>query len=546
MTFKVEDGIEYPNYSYKGNINLRPAGSQIDITAEQTLEIIKCMQDPIYFCSTYLKIVTLDDGLQYFHPRPYQVEAMNLIVNNRFVLIKQSRQSGKTTTAAAMLLWYVLFNENYSIACLAHKQSQAVEIVTRIKTYFQNLPKWLQLGIDSWNSLSIKLENGSEIFAAATSSGSVVGRTLNIVYSDEFDLVETNLQEEFFGSTFPTISSGEASKFIITTTPRGFKYFYKLWTESEEGKNDFKRFTINYWDVPGRDAEWAKKEIGRIGELKFKREYVTDFMGSSNTLIDGDKLKNIAFRQSIKQDEHGYHQIFEDPIPGHQYVLTADVSEGVEGDYSAFSVIDVTSIPYKVVCTYANDSIVPLMYPNVIFDTATYYNKAYVIVETNAIGAQVLNILYYDLEYENILSSNPKSKTGEITESARSYLGVKQTSKTKHVGTSNLKMLIENEQLLITDFRIFYELSRFVRKGRSWAAEVGEHDDLVMGLVTFAWITTQESFKSLTNTDVGGSLNQRFINQQDALPLGIIHTKSEASLVLTMNTLDAFEIWMRT
>jgi len=453
--------------------------------------------------------------------------------------------SHNTATVAAILLWYALFNSDYNIAVLAHKQEQSIDILERIKVYFRNMPPWLQQGLYTWNTKSIELENHSKIFAAATSSGSIVGKSVNIVYSDEFDLIEPNLQELFFTTSFPTISSGQTTKFIITTTPRGFKYFYKLWSESEQGLNDFKRFTINYWDVPGRNEEWARKETARIGEARFRSEYVTDFIGSSNTLIDPEKLKSIAFSKSLIQDDLGQHQIFEHPILGHQYVLSADVSEGVEGDSSAFSVIDVTQIPYKVVCTYACNNIVPLLYPNVIYDTATYYNKAFVVIETNAAGSQVVQILYYDLEYENILSTNPKSKKDEVSETmSRSYLGVKQTKKTKHIGCSNLKMLVENEQLLVTDYRIFYELTRFIRKGSSWQAEQGEHDDLVMGLITFAWLTTQDSFKQITNTDINHNINQRFINQQESLPMGIMRDSgADISLLLDMNNISDFDRW---
>ena len=532
------------HYTYRGVTGIRASGVPLEYTAEQVSEIIKCSNDLHYFCNTYLKIITLNDGLQPFITRPYQDGLMNKIVDNRFLLCKMSRQSGKTVSVAAVLLWYALFNDVFNIAIMAHKQDQAIKILNIIKNYYTNLPDWLQLGLLTWNTKSIELENGSIIFAAGTSSGSIVGQAVNIVYSDEFDLIEPNLQELFFTTSFPTISSGSNTKFIITTTPRGFKYFHKLWVQSEKGENDFIRHEINYWDVPGRDAAWAEKEKKRIGEARFRSEYVTDFIGSSNTLVDSNKLKTLVYIKPITQDDQGYHQIFYHPEPGHIYVLVSDVSEGLEGDYSAFSVIDVTTLPYRVVCTYANNLITPMMYPNVIFDTAQYYNMAYVLIETNAIGAQVANILYYDLEYENILSTNVKSKDDDISETVGSYLGVKQTKKTKHIGSSNLKMLIENDQLMITDYRIFHEITRFVRKGSSWAAEKGEHDDLVMGLLTFAWLTTQPSFRNITGNDVRNALNQHLLNEQDMMPANMLrqpHTLKEDNRIKVVDDID---LWL--
>lgn len=528
---------------YKGNERLRRAGFKVGYTAEQALEVAKCIQDPIYFCEKYVKITTLDHGIQPFIPRDYQIKTIQTLCSKRFTILKWPRQAGKTTTVGAIIAWHLLFNKEYQVACLAHKQEQAIEIIDRVKTIWEGLPLWLQHGITAWNKKSIELENKSKVFAAATSSGSVRGKTLNFVYADEFAIVEHNIQEEFYTGTFPTISSGTDSKFVISSTPKGFNLFYKLWTDAVEKRSDFVPIEINYWDVPGRDKAWAEKEKRRIGEAKFRQEYETEFQGSSNTLIDGKKLGMIPYIQPVMMDPDEHLHIFHKPDPTRQYVLCADVSEGVGGDFSTFSVIDVTEIPFRVVATYANDMITPMMFPNVIYDVAQYFNNAYVVIEANTIGAEVANILFYDLEYENILSSNVKSKRGDIDEVPRSFLGIKTTKKTKHLGCSNLKMLIENDQLIINDYRLFYELSRFIRKGATFKAEEGEHDDLVMTLVTFAWLATQSSFKELTNTDLRNALNQRKINEQEHLPLGVHVGFQQDQEVKTM-ALSEFDRWL--
>lgn len=306
-------------------------------------------------------------------------------------------------------------------------------------------------------------------------------------------------------------------------TPKGMNKFWKIWTEAEEGINGFTPFAIEYWDVPGRDEEWAKAEIARIGQAKFDQEYSASFIGSSNTLIDSKKLLSMAIRLPVMMDPAENLHIFELPKPNSQYIMTVDCSEGVGGDASTFTIFNVDALPYRVVATYSNDMIQPMMYPNVIFDVAQYFNNAYVVIESNTIGAEVANILFYELEYENVLSSNVNSKRGDLDESPRSYLGVKTTKKTKHLGCSNLKSLIENDQLEVNCYRTLYELARFVKKRGSFAAEANEHDDLVMNMVLFAWLTTQNSFKDLTNTDVRVAMNQKFLNeQQDHMPRGIV------------------------
>lgn len=542
---KYHEGDVY--LPYRDNPKVKKVGSHTIITPERGAEILKCMEDPIYFCENYLKLITLDHGLQSFKPRPYQVKTINTIIKERNVICKWGRQSGKTTTVAAVVVWLLLFNDNkeYEAAILAHKQDQAIEIMDRVKLYYENLPLWLQKNVKTWNKKTLELEGNAKAFAAATSSGSVRGRTLNFVFCDEFALVDN--AEEFFTGTFPTISSGQASKFIIASTPKGFNLFYKLWKDAEEAKSDFVPLSINWWDVPGRDEAWRKGEIARTSEALFSQEYEASFLGSSNTLISGQKLGAIPHVTPIMTDEtKEILHIFEQPVPGRKYLMCADVSEGVGGDSSSFIVVDVSSIPYRIVATYDNDLLDPLIYPNVLFDVGTYYNTAYIAVESNTIGHGVVNTLYMDLEYENIISTNTKNKfTDDIQEGGRQILGIRQTKKTKHKGNSTLKTLIENDQFIINDFRVFYQISRYVRKGSSFQAEPGEHDDLVMCLVLFAYITSLPTFKSITGTDLGLAMNQKSIYEQQHLPFGVfVDNGLSDEQVTTFGDLSEFDQWL--
>lgn len=444
-----------------------------------------------------------------------------------------------TTTVAGLVAWYVLFNKHFKIALLAHKESQAIEILDRVKEIYENLPLWLQQGVKIYNRKSMELENGSWIITAATSSASIRGKSLNLVYLDEFAFIPARQQEDFYTSVLPTLSSGKSTKIVITSTPKGFNLFYKIWTDAENKKNDYKHIDIHWSETPGRDEEWAREMIRNIGEEKFNQEFNTDFLGSSATLIRADKLKSIAFFDPVQFDEH--LKVFNRPEKGRSYVLTADCSDGVNRDYNSFVVVDVTEIPYKVVATFRDNTLETLAYPDIIARIGKWYNDAFVVVENNNMGGEVVNALFYDLEYENLLSSSRPSAGNSISESPRTELGVNTNKKTKRIGCNALKTLIENDQLFIIDWDILQELARFVKHKTSYAAEEGEHDDLVMCLVIFGWVTTQPYFKELTNTDLRASLMAKKAAQinDDLLFFGVVDNgEEEETLVVDLVSSD--------
>ena len=511
--------------TYLGNKNLKAVGVPVEFTEENVQEYLKCAKDYIYFIKNYVKIVNVDKGLVDFDLWPFQEDMVNNFENNRFSICKLPRQVGKTTTVAAYILWKVLFTEQYSVAILANKMAQAREILGRIQTAYEWLPKWMQQGIVEWNKGNISLENGSEILASATSSSAIRGTSQNLIYLDEFAFVPNNLQEEFFASVFPTISSGTTSKVVITSTPNGMNMFYKIWVDSEEGNNNYVRSEVHWSDVPGRDDKWKQETIKNTSEEQFRQEFECEFLGSSNTLIHPSKLSQLVFKKPLYTKN--LFDCYEEPKKDHIYLMTVDTSRGVGLDYSALVVFDVTDIPYRVVGKYRSKEISPLFYPNVIHSIAQSYNEAFVLVELNDLGEQVANIVQQDLEYENLLTTSVKGRGGQQIGggfSHRIQLGVKTTKTTKRVGCSNLKDLVENNKLIIHDYDLINELSTFISKGSSYEADEGHHDDLVMCTVLFSWMVRQNYFIEITDNDVRRKLyeeNQRMI-EDDVLPFGIV------------------------
>ena len=508
---------------YNGNPLIKKADIPHEFTPEQVRELYKCSTDVVYFVSNYCKIVTLDKGLQLFKPFEYQKKMLETFSEKRFVINLLPRQMGKSTVVAAYLLHYAMFNEEKQIGILANKAATAREILSRIQRMYEGLPYWLQLGIREWNKGSMILENGSKILAAATSSDSIRGLSLNVIYLDEF--AHVGQQTEFWESTYPVISSGSKSKVIITSTPNGMELFYKIYKEAEEGKNNFTPIKVHWSEHPSRDEEWKEETLKNIGMEQFRQEFGVEFMGSSGTLISGNKLKELSYSSPI-QERDGIYQ-YKAPIAGHSYVMTVDVSRGKGLDYSTFNILDVSEMPYRQVCTFRDNFIGPVDFASIIYRMGKLYNSAQVLVEINDIGEQVSDTLLMDYGYEDILYTENKGRNGKQISSGFGKAvdtGIRTTKTVKSVGCSMLKMLVEQNQLIIQDFNTIQELSRFSKKGSSYEAESGSHDDLVMNLVLFAWLTDQTFFKDMTDINTLSRLREKTEQEieDDLLPFGFI------------------------
>ncbi len=511
---------------YLGNPNLKKANTQIEFTQDQILEFVKCQEDPVYFAKNYVKIVSLDEGLTQFEPYHFQEKLINNFHKNRFNICKMPRQTGKSTTVVSYLLHYLIFNDSVNIGILANKAATARELLSRLATAYENLPKWMQQGIIAWNKGNIELENGSKILAASTSASAVRGMSFNILFLDEFAFVPNHIADSFFASVYPTITSGKNTKVIIVSTPHGMNHFYRMWHDAEKGKNEYVPTDVHWSEVPGRDEEWKKQTIANTSDQQFKIEFECEFLGSVDTLISPSKLKSFVYEDPIQRNAG--LDVYEAVKENHDYIITVDVARGVGEDYSAFVVVDITQFPHKIVAKYRNNEIKPMLFPNIIYELAKNYNKAYILCEVNDIGDQVASLLHYDLEYQNVLMCSMRGRAGQIVgqgfSGKKTQLGVKMSKTVKKVGSLNLKTMIEEDKLIFNDYEIIAELTTFIQKNNSFEAEEGCNDDLAMCLVIYAWLVAQDYFKELTDQDIRKRLYEEQKNQieQDMSPFGFV------------------------
>jgi len=545
-----------PTQTYLGNPNLKAKGVPVNFDKEHVKEYIKCSKNPVYFAKNYVKIINVDKGLVPFKLYKFQKEMVETFNANRFSICKLPRQSGKSTTVTAYILWLILFKDSQNIAILANKGSLARDLLGKIQFAYEYLPKWLQQGIVVWNKGNIELENSSKVVAAATSSSAIRGGSYNLIFLDEFAFVGNNLAEEFFSSVYPTISSGQTSKVIIVSTPNGMNHFYKMWTDAEEKNSQYVPIEVHWSQVPGRNEKWKKETIANTSEEQFRQEFECEFLGSAGTLIHPTKLRTLAHVTPMKkwQDVEIYEEAKEDAV----YAMSVDVSRGVGLDYSAFIVVDISQMPYKLVAKFRSKEISPLLYPTIIYNVAKHYNEAYVLVEINDIGQQVADILHQDLEYENMLATSVKGRSGQQISggfSGSSSMGIRTTKQVKRIGCSNLKDLIEQDKFIVQDYETIVELSTFISKGGSYESEEGSHDDLVMCCVLFSWLAKQTYFRDITNTDIRQKIYDEKLRMLDdeALPFaiiddgqpeeGVVHSQEDIDEFIRQGNKDSFSIF---
>ena len=510
---------------YNNNPNLPREDFKHAFTQQEIDEFIKCANDPVYFATTYMRIINVDRGLMPFEMWDFQKDMLQTFHENRFSICKLPRQVGKTTTSVAFLLHFILFNENVNVAILANKSATAREIMGRLQLAFEYLPRFLQQGVKEWNKGSVELANGSRAVADSTSGSSVRGRSFNVIFLDEFAFVPNNIAEAFFMSTYPTISSGKTTKVIIVSTPNGLNLFYRMWTEAMEKRSDYIPIEIHWSMVPGRDEEWKEQTIRNTSADQFRQEFECEFIGSTNTLIHPVKLRSLVWHNPIHTE--GNLRIYKRPEPKRTYCMTVDVAEGQGLDYSTFSIIDVSEIPYRLVATYRDNKISPMLFPTIIVQTAKIYNEAFILVEINSIGLQVSDIIHNDFAYENLIKIEMKGKQGQQQTPGfkkRIAFGLKTTKQTKMIGCTNLKTLIESDKLIINDEQTITELTTFSADKQTFKAEEGNNDDLAMTLVHFGWLTGQRYFKENIQNDIRQALQKEILDimDQDIVPFGII------------------------
>lgn len=507
-----------PKNTYLGNALVKRDGVQDSFTQEEVSEYLKCMKDPIYFAEKYIKVISLDEGLVPFKPYEYQERMFKHFNENRFSIVLACRQSGKSISTVIYILWYAIFHPEKTIAILANKGATAREMLSRVTLALENLPFFLQPGCKALNKGNITFANNTKIIAAATSGSSIRGLSVNLLFLDEFAFVEN--AAEFYTSTYPVVSAGKETKVIITSTANGVgNIFHRLYEGAVQGTNEFKSFRVDWWDVPGRDEQWKKQTISNTSELQFEQEFGNSFHGRSNTLINSDTILGLKSIDPVEFKNNISY--YEKPIEGHTYVMCVDVSKGRGQDYSTFNVFDVQKDKFKQVCTFRDNMISPMIFPDIIVKVANLYNEAIVLIENNDVGQVVCNAVYYEYEYENTFVQS-SIKAGGI--------GVTMTKRIKRIGCSNLKDLVELNKLEIVDSDTITEISTFETHGSSYAASVGNHDDLVMNLVLFAWFISSDAFGNILDMDLKGMLYEDRIREieDDLLPFGFIDDNKQS------------------
>ena len=506
--------------TYLGNPNVKKDGVNEQWTPDLIQEYKKCMVDPVYFVEHYCKVISLDEGIVNFKLYPYQRKMFQQFQENRFNVVLACRQSGKSISACAYLLWYALFNPEKTVAILANKGQTAGEMLSRITLMLENIPFFIQPGSKAVNKRSLEFSNNSRIIASATSGNSIRGMSVNLLYLDEFAFVER--ASEFYTSTYPVVSAGKDTKVIVTSTANGIgNQFHKIWEGAVQGINEFSSFRVDWWDVPGRDDEWKKQTIANTSQLQFDQEFGNTFFGTGDTLVNADTLLGLRAKPPVRTMEGGLLKIYEEPIKDHDYVMTVDVSKGRGQDYSTFTLIDISSRPFKQVAVYRNNTISPLLFPNIIYKFAKPYNEAYVVVESNDQGSVVCNGLYHDLEYENVhVESSVKANA----------IGIEINRKTKRLGCSAIKDILEEKRLTINDEQTILEISTFEAKGQSYEASDGNHDDLMMNLVLFGYFVSTQYFSDMTDINLKQMMFEQKMQEieNDVVPFGFIDDGEEA------------------
>ena len=463
-----------------------------------------------------------------------------------FLCSKYYIPTHNSTALTVAICWYIIFNQNRTVAILANKEKTAMELLSRIKRAYEDLPDWLQQGVTEWNKGSIILENNSRIIAAATSNDNIRGFAIDFLFVDEAAHIEG--WHDFWTSLAPTVSSKKHGRICLVSTVNGLNHFYALTQGARKKTNNYNLISATWRDVPGRDEAWREKALSDLNgdEERFQQEYENRYLGSSGTLIAGWKLQELTADTPIYSDLG--IKLYEEPKKDHLYCIVADVSRGKGLDYSAFQCIDVTQMPYRQVLSFRDNEMSPSEFSEVINRFGRKYNHASVMVEINDIGESVGQMLFDDYEYENLLFTKTNGKGGRLITQQFGKgidMGIRTTKSVKAIGCSVLKLLIEQDQLLVIDEPTINELYTFSRKGTSFEAEEGHNDDTVACLFLFAWLSSQPFFKLLTDINTVYALREGTSEelQESVSPFGFIVKNGQVEPDHEMVDMGDSEVW---
>jgi hypothetical protein len=483
---------------------------KMSYTENQIRELARCADPdtgPAYFMANYFYIQHPTKGSIQYHPFEYQERLIDAYHHNRYSISLMPRQTGKSTTAAGYLLWYAMFVPDSTILVAAHKYIGAQEIMQRVRYAYENCPDFIRAGVTSYNKGSLDFENGSRIVSQTTTENTGRGMSISLLYCDEFAFVRPTIASEFWTAITPTLATG--GKCIITSTPNSDEdQFAQIWRQANKcfdefgnetplGVNGFKAFRSNWREHPDRDQKWADQMLAQLGEERFRREMECEFIIFDETLINPLHLAEMGGIDPI--EKQGQIRWYKRPEREKTYVVALDPSLGTGSDPAAIQVFEMPGL--KQVAEWSHNK-TPVQRQCVILKEICGYlsevagpNNVYYSVENNTLGEAAL-VAINEIGEENIAGtflSEPKKGAAGV----RYRKGFTTTNKSKLSACSKFKSLIETRRLVVASKPLISELKNFVASGNSFAAKIGEHDDLIMSaLLAIRMIMLLQQFDS--------------------------------------------------
>jgi hypothetical protein len=455
---------------------LKAANEESEFTAEQVNELKKCMNDPVYFASTYCKIPHPLHGAIQCHPYPYQVTMLKMFQNNRNSMVLSARQTGKSMMSAIYLLWFAMFHFEKTVLIASNKNDNAMEMIFRIKFIYERLPHWLKPGLqdDGWNKHSVGFDNGSRIVSTATSENAGRGMSISLLFLDEFAFVRDAIQQEFWTSVAPTLATGGSC--IIASTPNGdSNLFAQLWRGSQIDSNGFVNIEVKWDEPPGRDEAFKKKEIGKIGEIRWRQEYENEFLSNDPLLFDTVMLANLTKSVLSKRPAGSLGDItfFKQPQPNASYLVGVDPATGSGNDFAAIQVFDFPNL--EQVAEWRSNTTSSVMTYHMLKKMLLVYEKigapVYFSVENNGVGEGIISLYEAD--------ESPPNSAEFISETGQNRKGMTTTGKSKMKACLLMKEMVERNAVTINSPLLLAEMKMFIRKSGSYSAKVGGTDDLI-------------------------------------------------------------------